>query len=311
MCAGFVDPVHGKSFQNYIPEGGNRMKKAMKIGLVFALIVSFAAMTAFAGGAKEAAQEVELLYVEWAGEVAATFVAQVLLEEMGYDVTVTSVSAAAMWQGIGAGAADAHLAAWLPGTHGEYLSQTEDGLEVLSPLLEGARIGLLVPTYVTVDSVAEIEANADRFGNRIVGIDPGAGLMQATEDAIDVYSLDSVELIEGSDATMVAELARAYDNEEWIVVTGWTPHIKEAMFDLKYLEDPELVFGAEETVSAVVRNGLREEMPEVVEFLDNFYWTPDQVASLMLMNDEGGDPYDNAKEWVAENRSVVDAWLPN
>jgi glycine betaine/proline transport system substrate-binding protein len=287
------------------------MKGMFKVGVAALLLVSLAISPVFAGGeAEDTKGSVELLYVEWAGEVAATYVAQVLLEEMGYSVTATSVSAAAMWEGIAAGAADAHLAAWLPGTHGEYLEQTEDRLEVLSPILEGARIGLLVPTYVDIDTVEEIEEHADRFDNRIVGIDPGAGLMQATEEAIEVYGLDSVELIEGSDATMVAELDRAYNDEDWIVVTGWTPHIKEAMFDLKYLEDPELVFGEEEYVAAVVREGLAEDMPEVYEFLDNFYWTPDQVASLMLINDEGGDPYDNAKAWVEDNRDIVEDWLP-
>ncbi len=257
------------------------------------------------------AEDVELLYVEWAGEIAATYVAQVVLEEMGYNVTATPVSAAAMWQGMAAGDGDGMLSAWLPATHGEYLSQTEDSIDLLSPLLEGARIGLLVPTYVDIDSVAELNDHADRFNGEIIGIDPGAGLMAATENALEVYNLDNMTLVEGSDAAMTAALGAAIDNNEWIVVTGWTPHWKEAAYDLKYLEDPELVFGEEEYVAAVAREGLAEDMPEVHQFLDNFFWTPAQLGEVLMWNEEAGsDPYETAQRWVAENRDVVDSWIP-
>ena len=289
------------------------MKKFMTILIAALLVLSFGAGNAFAAGqGEEAPQEVELLYVEWIGEIQATYVAKVVLEEMGYNVTTTAVSAAAMWEGIAAGDGDGMLAAWLPGTHGEYLSQTEDRVEVLSEVMTGARIGLMVPTYVDIDTVAELEEHADRFNNQIVGIDPGAGLMAATENALDVYDLDSMELLEGSDATMVAALESAYANEEWVVVTGWTPHVKEARFDLKYLEDPELVFGEEEYVAAVVRQNLQNDMPEVYQFLDNFHWEVEQFAELMEWNanDEHGGPYENAQVWVDENRDIVENWIP-
>ena len=290
------------------------MKSIAKGILVSLLLVAFVAGGAFAGGAAEVEEtkgDVTLLYVEWAGEIAATYVAQVVLEEMGYNVTATPVSAAAMWQGMAAGDGDGMLSAWLPATHGEYLSQTEDSIDLLSPLLEGARIGLLVPTYVDIDSVAELNDHADRFNGEIIGIDPGAGLMAATENALEVYNLDNMTLVEGSDAAMTAALGAAIDNNEWIVVTGWTPHWKEAAYDLKYLEDPELVFGEEEYVAAVAREGLAEDMPEVHQFLDNFFWTPAQLGEVLMWNEEAGsDPYETAQRWVAENRDVVDSWIP-
>ncbi|TVQ36675.1 MAG: glycine betaine ABC transporter substrate-binding protein [Spirochaetaceae bacterium] len=290
------------------------MKSIARGILVSLLLVSVAAGAAFGGGAAEAEEtkgDVTLLYVEWAGEIAATYVAQVVLEEMGYSVTATPVSAAAMWQGMASGDGDGMLSAWLPATHGDYLSQTEDRIDLLSPILEGARIGLLVPTYVEIDTVAQLNDYADRFGGQIIGIDPGAGLMAATENALDVYGLDNMTLVEGSDAAMTAALGSAVDNDEWIVVTGWTPHWKEAAWDLKYLEDPEVVFGEEEYVAAVARDGLADDMPEVHEFLDNFFWTPEQLGEVLMWNEEAGaDPYETAQRWVAENRSIVETWIP-
>lgn len=288
-----------------------RFTRAM---LVTMLLIALS-VPAFAGGATEQATsskgDVQLLYVEWAGEIAATYVAQVVLEEMGYNVTSIPVSAAAMWQGLASGDGDAMLSAWLPGTHGEYLSQTQDRVDLLDPILEGARIGLMVPTYVEIDTVAELAEHADRFNGEIIGIDPGAGLMAATEQALEVYDLDNMTLVEGSDAAMTAALGAAVDNNEWVVVTGWTPHWKEAAWDLKYLEDPELVFGDEEYVAAVARDGLAEDMPEVHQFLKNFYWTPAQLGEILMWNEEpGADPYETAQRWVAANRSIVDQWIP-
>ncbi len=287
-------------------------KKVLAVVAVIVVIVIVAVVVTRDPEPVVVEEDVELLYVEWVGEVAATYTAQVVLEEMGYNVNTTSVSAAAMWEGIAAGDGDGMLAAWLPGTHAAYREQTEDRVEVLSAVMEGARIGLMVPTYVEIDSIAELNDYADRFGGEIIGIDPGAGIMAATEEAIDVYGLDNMTLVEGSDATMVAALDSAYQNEEWVVVTGWTPHVKEARFELKYLEDPELVYGEEEYVAAVVRLGLQEDMPEVYQFLDNFYWSVDDFADLMVWNDEDthGDPYDNAKVWVEENRGIVENWIP-
>lgn len=56
----------------------------------------------------------------------------------------------------------------------------------------------------------------DKLGGRIIGIDPGAGIMAASEKALIEYELD-YELVEGSDATMVATLKQAIDNNKWAV----------------------------------------------------------------------------------------------
>ena len=50
-------------------------------------------------------------------------------------------------------------------------------------------------------------------------------------------------------------------------------------------------------------------MPEAYAILDAFEWTPEQMGEVMLMNQEdGSDPYENAKQWVEENQDVVEQW---
>ncbi|MCG5517341.1 MULTISPECIES: glycine betaine ABC transporter substrate-binding protein [unclassified Ectothiorhodospira] len=252
---------------------------------------------------------INLPYVEWASEVASTNVLRVVLEEAGYDVRMVSVSAAAMWQSVATGDQDAFVAAWLPTTHGHYLERVEGSVEDLGPNLEGTRIGLVVPAYVEIDSIEELNDHRRKFGRQIIGIDPGAGIMSTTEEAIEEYDLN-LRLVEGSGATMTGVLANAIRSNDWVVVTGWTPHWKEARWDLKYLEDPKGIYGGEESIHTIVRAGLKDDMPEAYAILDNFNWTPADMAAVMVMNEEGGDPYDNAKRWVEQNRDLVDTWLP-
>lgn len=255
--------------------------------------------------------EIELAYVEWSSEVASTNVVRVVLENMGYKVKITPVSAAAMWQAVGSGDADAMVAAWLPTTHEHYLKKVADKVDDLGPNLKGTRIGLVVPKYVTISSIAEMNNHRDKFDKKIIGIDPGAGIMSKTETAMKEYKLNRFKLIEGSGATMTAALADAIKNKQWIAVTGWTPHWKFARWELKYLDDPKNIYGDEEVIHSVVRKGLKADMPDAYAMLDDFDWTAEQMAELMVWNQEkGADPYENAKRWVKENADIVSLWLP-
>jgi glycine betaine/proline transport system substrate-binding protein len=253
-------------------------------------------------------QEVELAYVEWSSEVASTNVVRAVLEQLGYQVKITPVSAAAMWQAVGAGDADAMVAAWLPTTHGHYLDKVRDQVVDLGANLDGTKIGLVVPEYVSIDSISQLNDISDEIDGKIIGIDPGAGLMSKTEKVISEYGLD-LDLVEGSGATMTAALGDAIKNHAWIVVTGWTPHWMFARWDLKYLDDPKGIYGGAEQIHTIVRQGLESDMPEVYAVLDRFHWTPDDMAELMVWNqEEGADPYVNARRWISEHPDKVAEW---
>ncbi len=257
-----------------------------------------------------AVETIDLGYVLWDSEIASTHVvAAVIEDELGHSVTLRAVDAGPMWMGVARGDFDAIVAAWLPATHEAYLEQTRGDVENLGPNLEGAKIGWVVPEYVPVNSIEELNEYGEEFNGQVIGIDPGAGLMAASDEAMDDYDLDYT-LVEGSDAAMTAALRRAIDREEWIIVAGWTPHWKFVEFDLKYLEDPLNSFGDEEHIATIVHTGLEEKAPDVYAFLDNFYWTTDDMGEVMMMIEEGMEPFDAARQWISENRGMVEGWLP-
>src|SRR5690625_4993336 len=137
----------------------------------------------------------------------------------------------------------------------------------------------------------------------ITGIEPGAGVFLAAEDETEEYeSLDGWEVQASSSGAMATTLGEAIANEEPIIVTGWSPHWKFSEYDLQYLDDPEGVFGEEEIIGTMVREGLEEDSPSGYQVLENFEWTSDDIESVMLEIQEGADPADAAQNRSEERR---------
>ncbi|WP_412177771.1 glycine betaine ABC transporter substrate-binding protein [Sporosarcina sp. YIM B06819] len=143
---------------------------------------------------------------------------------------------------------------------------------------------------------------------KITGIDPGAGIMEATEKVIVEYGLDEYDLVTGSSAAMTAALKKAYDKEAPIVVTGWTPHWKFAQYDLKYLEDPKGVYGGEEQIRTIGRLGLAEDLPEAYQILSQFNWTEADMGEVMIAIQEGEKEAVAAQNWIDANADKVAEW---
>lgn len=156
------------------------------------------------------------------------------------------------------------------------------------------------------------EASGGNYGEEldytITGIDAGAGAQAAAEEAVETYELTDWSVSSSSGAAMTQALGDAYENEEPVIVVGWTPHWKFAEYDLKFLEDPENVFGEAEDIHTFAREGLSEDQPEAYEVLDNFQWSEDDMNSVMMDIQEGTEDVEAARSWVDENEDLVSEW---
>lgn len=155
----------------------------------------------------------------------------------------------------------------------------------------------------------EVTSVGKSVNYEIVGIDPGAGIMEKTEQVINDYELTDWKLLTGSSAAMTASLKKAYDREQPIIITGWSPHWKFAKFDLKYLEDPQQVYGDSENIHTIARTGLKEDHPNAYKLLDQFFWTEEDMSQVMVMIEDGMKPEDAAAQWIDDNRDVVASWM--
>lgn len=250
--------------------------------------------------------DINLAYVEWDSEIASTHVVGQVLEDMGYDVKLTPLDNAIMWEAVSTGEADAMVAGWLPTSHAAQYERYGEKLVDLGVNLEGGKMGLVVPSYMDVDSIEDLSGEADKT---ITGIESGAGIMSATETAFESYSnLADWSLLPSSSGAMTVALDQAIKNEEEIIITGWSPHWKFVKYDLKYLEDPKGIYGGVESIHTFVREGLEKDAPEAFKMLDAFNWTAEDMESVMLDISEGTSPTEAAEKWIKENEDRVAEW---
>lgn len=277
-----------------------------------------------------AQKPIVIAHADWSSAVAsANLVKAVLQEKLGINCELVSTDAESMWRMVADGKADAMVSAWLPDTHDVYYEKYGTQTINLGPNLKGTRIGLVVPKvtagrftagtglrnrpYLTTQSIPELAKDADKYKNRIIGIDQGAGVMHKAKAALKAYELeDQFRLVSGSEVSMVAELSNAIRHQRWIAVTGWLPHWVFARWELEFLDDPKNIFGKTGHISTMVRKGLAQDAPNAYELLDRFNWTPKEMGQLMLwiQEDKGLFPYEKALRWIRTHPERVASWLP-
>ena len=132
--------------------------------------------------------------------------------------------------------------------------------------------------------------------------------MELTAKVLQEYDLPDWNVTSGSGATMTAALKRAYDKEEPIIITAWSPHWKFSKFDLKYLDDPKLIYGNAEEIHSIGRIGLEKDLPEAYAIFERFRWDMDDMAQIMIAIEDGVNPEEAARTWVDDNPEKVAEW---
>lgn len=261
-------------------------------------------------GSGEQKKKIKIGYTNWADCIAITYLTKNVLTDQGYDVELLNADAAPIYASISTKKIDVFMDMWIPVTHKDYMDQYGDKLEVLGTVYDDARIGLVVPEYVTINSIEELNVHKDRFDSNIIGIDAGSGIMKVTDQAIPGYGLD-FNLLTSSGPAMTASLKRAIDEEKWMVVTGWTPHWMFERFKLKMLEDPKGIYGTAESIQSVAWNGFSEKDPFVAELIGNIRLSSDEIGSLMAALEGSKTTEDKTvREWIKAHASLVESWIP-
>ena len=249
----------------------------------------------------------------WAENIAVANMWKIILEEEhGYDIALSDVGKSVLYSGLANEDFDISLEIWLPTTDASFLEPYEDEIDVHGIWYEGTGLGLVVPSYVDIDTIPELGENADTYEYQgrasILGIDSGSAIAGLTDDAIDFYGLPFHQ-VNSSDPAMMAALNDAYQREEPIVVTLWSPHWAFAEYDLKYLEDPDGVYGESDDIYWMSRKGFGDEDPWLTSVLNDWHMDDDTLGSLMAEIEQIGDPVEGAQTWIAENRDLIEEWI--
>jgi glycine betaine/proline transport system substrate-binding protein len=293
------------------------MKKRHLTGILAMGAVGGLALTSCASGGGNAGGDggdaeggdlgtITLGYIpSWTDGLSTAYLLEDQLTKLGYTVEMqTLTEAGPLYAGLAQGDVDIYPSAWPELTHASYMEEFGDDIEDLGAYYEGAQLTIAVPSYMDdINSIEDLQGNADRFDGKIIGIEPGAGLTKQTQEVMmPEYGLDEeYELVTSSTAAMLTELGNAMDNEEDIVVTLWRPFWAYGSYDVKDLEDPKGGMGGNEALHFLGTSGFAEEFPEAAELIAGIQLDDDAYASLedLVVNEYG----------EGQEAEAIDAWI--
>ena len=279
--------------------------------------LAFAAMT----GAVSAADcdSVTFSDVGWTDITATTAATTTVLGALGYDTDVKVLSVPVTYTSLAKGDIDVFLGNWMPTMEADIAPYRDAGtVDTLRMNLEGAKYTLAVNKAAMdlgIADFADIAGQADALDAEIYGIEPGNDGNRLIMDMIadNAFGLEGFEVVESSEAGMLAQVARSDKQGEPIVFLGWEPHPMNANFDMGYLAGGDDWFGPDfggATVHTNTRAGYAEECPNMGALLNNLQFSLAMENQIMgaILND-GEDPADAAKAWLAANPDTWTAWV--
>jgi glycine betaine/proline transport system substrate-binding protein len=285
------------------------------------LIAASAALT-LSGPALAAEHEcatVRFSDVGWTDITATTAVATTILEALGYDAQVLVLSVPVTYTSLANGDIDVFLGNWMPTMEADIAPYRDAGtVDTVRRNLTGAKYTLAANAAAAelgIADFADIAQHSEALNGRIYGIEPGNDGNRQVIDMIeaDAFGLGEFQLVESSEQGMLSQVARADRRDEPVVFLGWEPHPMNANFDITYLTGGDDWFGPDLGGAEVFTNtraGYVEECPNVGQFLQNLEFTLEIENAIMgMILDEGMDPNDAARAWLAENPEALGPWL--
>ncbi len=275
---------------------------------------------ALAGSAfAEGCDKVIFSDVGWTDITATTAATTLVMQALGYETEIKVLSVPVTYAGLAGGDIDVFLGNWMPTMEADLAAYRDAGtVEVIRTNLEGAKYTLATNeagVAAGIKDFKDIAAAKDALEGKIYGIEPGNDGNRLIIDMIasGPFGLDGFEVVESSEQGMLAEVAKHDGDGKPIVFLGWEPHPMNANFKMTYLSGGDDYFGPNfggAVVDTNTRKGYSAECPNTGKLLSNLVFSLPMENEIMgaILND-GADPADAAKAWLAANPTAWEPWL--
>jgi len=283
-------------------------------------LLSTVVTVALAGSAfAEGCDSIIFSDVGWTDITATTAATTLVLEALGYETETKVLAVPVTYTGLAEGDIDVFLGNWMPTMEADIAPYRDAGtVDTVRTNLEGAKYTLATNeagAALGIKDFKDIATHKDALEGQIYGIEPGNDGNRLIIDMIagGPFGLDGFEIVESSEQGMLAEVANKTEAGEPIVFLGWEPHPMNANFEMTYLTGGDDYFGPNlggATVATNTRAGYVAECPNTGKLLQNLSFTLAMENEIMgaILND-GADPRDAAKAWLAANTAAWEGWL--
>ena len=283
------------------------------------LLCTTTALTLLAAPALANCDMVRFSDVGWTDITATTAVATTVLEALGYQTEILVLSVPVTYTSMANGDIDVFLGNWMPTMEADIAPYREAGtVDTVRRNLTGAKYTLAANAAAAglgIADFADIATHRDALQGRIYGIEPGNDGNRLILDMIeaDAFGLAGFEVVESSEQGMLAQVQRSERRNEPVIFLGWEPHPMNANFEMTYLAGGDDWFGPDFGGAEVYTNtraGYVGECANVGQFLQNLEFTLELENEIMgAILDDGAEPGDAARSWLAANPEVLAPWL--
>jgi len=253
----------------------------------------------------------------WTDIGATNGITTTLLEALGYQTQVFLLGVPVGFESLKSGEIDLFMGNWMPAQTG-FIDQYKQHIDQVRTNLEGVKFTLAVPEFVYnagVKDFADLSKFADKFRNRIYGIEAGAPANQNLQKMIDTgdFDLSNWKVVESGEQAMLTQVNRSVRRDKFIVFLGWEPHPMNVNFDLKYLTGGDAYFGPNyggATINTLSRKGYAQECSNVGQLVQNLKFSltmENEIIGEVLNNAQ--NPKVAAKAWITKHPDVLDNWL--
>ena len=283
-------------------------------------LLTTAVTFALAGSAfAEGCDKIIFSDVGWTDITATTAATTLVLDALGYETEIKVLAVPVTYTGLAEGDIDVFLGNWMPTMEADIAPYRDAGtVDTVRTNLEGAKYTLATNAAgaaLGIKDFKDIATHKDALEGKIYGIEPGNDGNRLISDMIvgGPFGLDGFEVVESSEQGMLAEVANKDGEGAPIVFLGWEPHPMNANFKMTYLTGGDDYFGPNlggATVATNTRAGYVAECPNQGKLLSNLSFTLAMENEIMgaILND-GADPADAARTWLAANPTAWEAWL--
>ncbi|MGB7286826.1 MAG: choline ABC transporter substrate-binding protein [Salaquimonas sp.] len=257
--------------------------------------------------------------VGWTDITATTAATTFILKSLGYETDIKVLSVPVTYQSLANKDIDVFLGNWMPTMEADIRPFLDAGtVESTNINLEGAKYTLTTNAQgaaLGIKDFADIAKNKDALEGKIYGIEPGNDGNRLILDMIeqDAFGLKGMELVESSEAGMLAQATRAAKSDKPIVFLGWEPHPMNANLELTYLTGGDDFFGPDlggATIYTNTRAGFSTECPNAGKLVTNMKFSLAMENEIMgsILND-GMEPEAAAIAWLKANADAIGPWL--
>jgi len=144
-------------------------KELIRIAFTLSLIVMIAGCSSSTNSSSDDKGTITIGYNNFSETIAVVNVWKQILEDQGYDVDLTQTEKGPLFAALSQGDVDINAEVWLPSTDKSYVDKYKDKIVQHEAWYEDTTIGLAVPEYVDIDSIADLNDHKKNIMGKLSG----------------------------------------------------------------------------------------------------------------------------------------------